>query len=226
MSAPRTGARPVTDIRWLSGVMSSRPLPTPAAAVTIGSAIANSDPNATSRMTAAAAMPIADAIDVGAVSVLEMAQPASSTSRAGSRAAIATAITCLTSALSRSSAALPKFTVAYAVRPSGLIWTSPPGRYGLATEATSGRCDTRVSIADIRCSMTGSLTLPRCTCQTIWSESPAWAGADRSSSSCALPEPVPGTVSELSYDVFTACDITTRPMSRPIQAAITTNRCR
>ena len=50
------------------------------------------------------------------------------------------------------------------------------------------------------------MTLPWLTRQTIWSESPAWAGADRSSSSWALPEPVPGSVNELSYDVFTACD--------------------
>jgi hypothetical protein len=29
----------------------------------------------------------------------------------------------------------------------------------------------------------------------------------------------------LSYDAFTACDIAVRPMSRPIQAVITTKRC-
>ena len=51
---------PFTGIRWLSGAMSIRPLPTPATAVTIGSAIANSDPNAMSKMTAAAPMPIAE----------------------------------------------------------------------------------------------------------------------------------------------------------------------
>ena len=45
---------PFTDIRWLSGAMSISPLPTPATAVTIGSAIANSDPNAMSKMTAVA----------------------------------------------------------------------------------------------------------------------------------------------------------------------------
>ena len=67
---------PFTDIRWLSGAMSIRPLPTPATAVTIGSAIASSDPNAMSRMTAAAPMPIADALDSGACSVFEMALPA------------------------------------------------------------------------------------------------------------------------------------------------------
>ena len=42
----------------------------------------------------------------------------------------------------------------------------------------------------------------------------------------ALPEPVPASVNELSYDAFTACDITARPMSRPIHAMITTKRCR
>jgi hypothetical protein len=72
--------------------------------------------------------------------------------------------------------------------------------------------------------MTGSVTLPWLTCQTIWSGSPAWAGADRCSSSWALPEPVPDSVNELSYDAFTACDITARPMSRHIQALMTTKR--
>jgi hypothetical protein len=74
--------------------------------------------------------------------------------------------------------------------------------------------------------MAASVTLPRLTRQTIWSESPASAGADRCSSSCALPEPVPTSVNELSYDAFTAWDITVSPMSRPIQAVITTRRCR
>jgi hypothetical protein len=119
---------PFTDIRWLSGAMSIRPLPTPATAVTIGSAIANSDPNATSKMTAAAPTPIADALDNGACSVFEMAFPPSSTARPGSRAPVATATTRLMSALSRLSAAWVKFTVAYAVRPSRLTWTLPPGR--------------------------------------------------------------------------------------------------
>ena len=92
---------PVTDIRWLSGAMSIRPLPTPATAVAIGSAIANSEPNATSKMTAAAPMPIADTSDSGDGSVSEMAFPPSSTASPGSRAAVATAITRLTSALFR-----------------------------------------------------------------------------------------------------------------------------
>ena len=73
--------------------------------------------------------------------------------------------------------------------------------------------------------MGGSVTLPWLTCQTIWSESPAWAGADRWSSSWAMPEPLPANVNELSYDVFTACDMTAKPMSRPIQAVITIKRC-
>jgi hypothetical protein len=92
---------PVTDIRWLSGDMSIRPLPTPATAVAIGSAIATSDPNAKSKMTAAAPRPTADIADSGGCSVSEMAFPPSSTARPGSRAAVATVITRLTSALFR-----------------------------------------------------------------------------------------------------------------------------
>ena len=73
-------------------------------------------------------MPTADTADSGACSECEMACPPSSTARPGSRAAVATAITRLMSAGSRLSAGLVKFTVAYAVRPSGLTWTLPPGR--------------------------------------------------------------------------------------------------
>ena len=97
---------PVTDVRWLSGAMSIRPLPTPATAVAIGSAIANSEPNARSKMTAAAPMPTADMADSGACSVSEMAFPPSSTARPGSRAAFATVITRLTSAWFRLSGGL------------------------------------------------------------------------------------------------------------------------
>ena len=119
---------PVTDVRWLSGAMSISPLPTPATAVAIGSAVAKSEPNAASKMTAAAPMPTADTADSGACSECEMAWPPSSTARPGPRAAVAAAITALMSAGSRSSAGLVKFTVAYAVRPSRLAWTLPPGR--------------------------------------------------------------------------------------------------
>jgi hypothetical protein len=73
-------------------------------------------------------MPTADTADSGACSECDTACPPSSTARPGSRAAVATAITRLMSAGSRSSADLVKFTVAYAVRPSELSWTLPPGR--------------------------------------------------------------------------------------------------
>ena len=118
---------PVTDVRWLSGAMSISPLPTPATAVAIGSDIASSEPNATSRMSAAAPIPTADTADSETCSECEMASPSSSTARPGFLAAVAAAITWLMLAASRSSADLVKFTVAYAVRPSGLTWTLPPG---------------------------------------------------------------------------------------------------
>ncbi|WP_232248559.1 hypothetical protein [Streptacidiphilus rugosus] len=102
----------LTDIRWLSGAMSSRPLPTPATAVTIGSAMARTEPNATSRMTAAATIPISDAFEAGVSSAPAIALPPSSTARPGARAAVAVAITRPTSARSRSSAAPVKVTVA------------------------------------------------------------------------------------------------------------------
>ena len=72
----------------------------------------------------------------------------------------------------------------------------------------------------------GSRTVPVPTCQTIVSESPAWAGTVLASSCCAVVEPVPGSENELSYSALTAWASAVRAISTSTQAAMTANRCR
>jgi hypothetical protein len=97
---------------------------------------------------------------------------------------------------------LVKFTVAYAMRPSRLIWAAPfraapCGPYGLVTAATSGIVEICRSTALSLVMTAGSRTVPLLTCQTIVSESPAWAGTVLASSCWAVVEPVPGSETEL-----------------------------
>ena len=83
------------------------------------------------------------------------------------------------------------------MRPSRLICAAPRGPYGLTTAATSGIVATWRSTALIRAVTAASRTVPWLTCQTIVSESPAWAGTALASSCCAVVEPVPGSEKEL-----------------------------
>ena len=116
ISAARIGAKSTMVTAWLSGAIIISPLPTPASAVTIGSAIANSEPNATNKITAAAATPIIDALDSGCCSLFSMAWPPSCTVSPCALAASAMLITRLTSVLFRLPACWVKSTVANAVR--------------------------------------------------------------------------------------------------------------
>ena len=135
--------------------------------------------------------------DSGACSVFPIAWPPSWTLSPGARAALAALMTRVMSALARLSACLAKSTVAYAMRPSRLICAAPRGPYGLTTAATSGIVATCRSTAVIRAMTAGSRTVPWLTCQTIVSESPAWAGTALASSCWAVAEPVPGSEKEL-----------------------------
>ena len=62
---------------------------------------------------------------------------------------------------------------------------------------TSGIVATFLSTWLIRATTAGSRTVPRLTCQTIVSESPAWAGTALASNCCAVVESVPGSEKEL-----------------------------
>ena len=84
--APRIGAKSTTLMAWVSGVIASSPPPTPAMAVTSGSSMASTEPNAMNSTTAAASRPIAVLTDSGACSVDSIAWPPSWT-RARVRAA-------------------------------------------------------------------------------------------------------------------------------------------
>ena len=83
------------------------------------------------------------------------------------------------------------------MRPSRLICAAPCGPYGLATAATSGIVAICFRTPLIRAVTAVSRTVPWLTCQTIVSESPAWAGMARPSSCWAVVEPVPGSEKEL-----------------------------
>ena len=167
---------------WVSGVIAIRPPPTPAIAVTIGSSIASSEPNAMNSTTAAASTPTVELTPSDVCSVCSMAWPPSWTLSPGARAASAASMTWVMSALARLLACLAKLTVAYAVRPSRLIWAAPCGSYGLATAATSGIVAICFKALFIRVVTVASRTVPWLTCQTIVSESPAWAGMALASS--------------------------------------------
>src|SRR5512142_282587 len=78
----------------------------------------------------------------------------------------------------------------------------------------------------IRVATVASRTVPRLTCQTIVSESPAWAGMALASSCWAVVEPVPGSEKELLKSLLTAWDSVPRPTSTSTQAAMTANRWR
>jgi hypothetical protein len=70
MSAPKIGARSMTFMTCVSRMIPISPLTTPAVAVTRGSSIASSDPNAMNSTTAAASTPTAELTDSGGCSVL------------------------------------------------------------------------------------------------------------------------------------------------------------
>ena len=89
-----------------------------------------------------------------------------------------------------------KFTVAYAVVPSGLIRDAPPGAYGLATDAMPGAAATCSSMPLMRVFTAASRTLPSAVRQTIVSDSPAAFGATDFSRSCACDDSVPGSWNE------------------------------
>ncbi len=176
----------VTFIVWVSRAIAIRPPPAPAIAVTIGSSIASSEPNAMNSTTAAASTPTAEMTSTGACWALPMAGPPSWTSRPGDRAASAVLITRVTSVLTRVSACRVNWTVAYAMRPSRLICAAPRGLYGLAAAATSGIVAICRSTPAIRLLTAPSRTVPWLTRQTIVSESPACAGTASASSRCAV----------------------------------------
>ena len=83
------------------------------------------------------------------------------------------------------------------MRLSRLICAAPCGPYGLTTAATSGIVAICFRTLFIRVVTVVSRTVPRLTCQTIVSESPAWAGMALASSCWAVVEPVPGSEKEL-----------------------------
>ena len=112
ISAPRIGAKSTTFIAWVSGVIAISPPPTPAMAVTMGSSIASSEPNAMNSTTAAASTPTVELTPSGVCSVCSMAWPPSWTLSPGARAASAASMTRVMSALARLLACLAKLTVA------------------------------------------------------------------------------------------------------------------
>ena len=102
----------VTLITWVSGAIAIRPPPAPAIAVTMGSSIASSEPNAMNSTTAAASTPTAEMTLTGVCWALWMAGPPSWTSRPGARAASAVLTTRVMSALASSPAWPVNWTVA------------------------------------------------------------------------------------------------------------------
>ena len=83
------------------------------------------------------------------------------------------------------------------MRPSRLTCAAPCGPYGLTTAATSGIAAICSKTPLIRAATAASRTVPWLTCQTIVSESPAWAGMALVSSCWAVVDPVPGSEKEL-----------------------------
>jgi hypothetical protein len=103
MSEPSSGATSGTSVTWLSRIVDIMPVPTPATAVRIGRSIANTDPKARNRMTAAAAMPTSSAVPIGGSWVRATAWPPSSTASpspsASSARSTRSSITALSTAL-------------------------------------------------------------------------------------------------------------------------------
>ncbi len=87
-----------------------------------------------------------------------------------------------------------KVTVANPVLPSALIWTEPPGPYGLVMLETCGTAFTSASIWLTEASTEGSVTgTPLVVWKTICSRSPATFGAAAWSKDRALVDSVLGS---------------------------------
>ncbi len=139
------------EIAWLSSPIDMVAATSDRIAVTSGSAIASSEPNATSRTTAAATTPTTSDAEVETPFTCWIAWPPSSTSRSPVRVPWARSMTRCTSALGICRPIPEKVIVAYAVRPSRLIWVPPAPAYGLLTLVTDGTRATSASIAATGC---------------------------------------------------------------------------
>jgi hypothetical protein len=101
-----------TSVTWLINCVPNMPPATPNTATTIGSSIANTDPNATNSTTAAARMPTSSAVPVGGSWTRVTAWPPSSTWSPSPAAARAVSTTSCTSAFGTASACSANVTCA------------------------------------------------------------------------------------------------------------------
>ena len=136
-------------IVWLSSCTKPSPMPMPKSAMRIGSPIASSEPNATSRITIAARMPI----ELGGADPARLLEhaPAERERRTPPPAASSSRLRmCSMVASEIFAAARSNWTVAYAMSPLRATWRAPSAVYGLSTEVTPGTLATSAKRSSMR----------------------------------------------------------------------------
>ncbi len=178
------GAKVATVNRLVSRLTPPTDTAMDSTAVISGSDIATSEPKTQNSTTAAAARPTTSPSpcsggpDAAEPVISSCTPPPSPAAKSSSRS--------VTWALGTSLGTSPaSVTVAKATRPSAETCRSPPGAYGDATCATSGRAASSASALSKRSRGAGSVTEPDETAATAVSVSPEAAGLTRCSSSRA-----------------------------------------
>ena len=220
----RTGAVALSSTKPVSVVMPAIPTPTPTNAVSSGRPAAMTEPNITTRMTAAAATPKSSPAPPDSCSVA--ATPENSTCSPASRPGSAASKRVSRLASSTSSGFNAYVTVDRAIRSSA---ETPPVVNGSVTDATSGSSATRSSTsatAAFRCAV--SSRSPGGAASTTFAlacSSPA-CGKRSASTSRASWDSVPGIENSSEYGPDRVPAATPMPIRTASHRAATTRRRR